>query len=423
MFVARKTGTDGDCIVVRDNTIYINVCGMRYETSRDTLERYPDTLLGNEKKRGLHYRKQQNDYYFDRHRESFEAILYFYQSEGVLIRPLNIPMEVFEAEINFFDLGDDMIRRVRAKEGYAEPETIELPKNKRLRQIWMLFEIPESSAWARLMMLWSALIIILSVVIFCVDSLPSIGYSAHAACYRSNLTNISSSGQTVGHECTYNYIQTLEVVCVAWFTFEYVIRLICAPNKRKFVKGFLNMVDLCAIVPYFIITMIGRNATPLGMIRLLRTARILRVFKLSRYSANLQLMGKTLRESFSELCMLAFFLMFGIIVFSSALFYAEEDANPEVFPSIPETFWYTLVTMTTVGYGDKVPITTFGMMIGAVCACSGVLMVAMVVPVIVTNFERYHKARNEETATQLNKDILAAKRENEFLLNGSTVIG
>ena len=82
MFVTRKTGTEGDCIVVRDNTMFINVCGMRYETSRDTLERYPDTLLGNEKKRGFHYRKQQNDYFFDRHRESFEAILYFYQSEG-----------------------------------------------------------------------------------------------------------------------------------------------------------------------------------------------------------------------------------------------------------------------------------------------------------------------------------------------------
>ena len=60
-------------------------------------------------------------------------------------------------------------------------------------------------------------------------------------------------------------------------------------------------------------------------------------------------MGKTLRASFSELCMLAFFLIFGIIVFSSALFYAENEENPEIFPSIPETFWYALVTMTTVG--------------------------------------------------------------------------
>merc|ERR1712183_274366 len=120
-------------------------------------------------------------------------------------------------------------------------------------------------------------------------------------------------------------------------------------------------------------------------------------------------MGTTLQASFSELCMLAFFLLFGIIVFSSALFYAENDDNPDVFPSIPETFWYTLVTMTTVGYGDKVPVTTLGMVVGGICACSGVLMVAMVVPVIVTNFERYYKARNEEEEKKLHRKILEGK--------------
>jgi len=415
MFVAREA-EDNRFIIVRDSTVHINICGMKYETSRETLNRYPDTLLGDDKRRDYYYRKQHNDCYFDRHRPSFEAILYFYQSEGILIRPNNIPMEVFEAEINFFDLGDDVIGKVREKEGYTTEEVEELPSNNIQRVIWKLFEVPESSVWARLMSLWCALVIILSVVIFCVDSLPQFGHSVHknATC---NGTLLEMSRRP---ECAFNYIDVLEKVCVVWFSFEYCIRFVCSPNKLKFVKGLLNIVDLCAILPYIIITSIGGNATPLGMVRLLRTARILRVFKLSRYSANLRLMGTTLQASFSELCMLAFFLLFGIIVFSSALFYAENDDNPEVFPSIPETFWYTLVTMTTVGYGDKVPVTTLGMVVGGICACSGVLMVAMVVPVIVTNFERYHRARTEEKATELNKQILIAKKNGEepLLNNG-----
>merc|ERR1711962_763620 len=231
---------------------------MKYETSRETLERFPNSLLGNEKRRGFFYRKQQNDYYFDRHRESFEAILYYYQSEGILIRPTNIPMEVFEAEINFFDLGADAILRVRAKEGYTEEEIQELPKNKLQLEIWQIFEVPESSIWARLMMLWCGTVIILSVVIFCVDSLLGFGNSYHAGCnLTSMIANMSNTTALFSRECAFNYIRTLEILCVIWFTFEYTTRFICSPNKLKFVKGPLNVVDLSAILPYFIITGIG----------------------------------------------------------------------------------------------------------------------------------------------------------------------
>ena len=73
------------------------------------------------------------------------------------------------------------------------------------------------------------------------------------------------------------------------------------------------------------------------------------------------------------------------------MYYAENDANKEKFRSIPDTFWYTVVTMTTVGYGDCVPVTVAGKFIGSVCAVSGVLTIAMVVPIIITNFEFFYK--------------------------------
>ena len=87
--------------------------------------------------------------------------------------------------------------------------------------------------------------------------------------------------------------------------------------------------------------------------------------------------------------MMIFFLLLGVIVFSSALYFAENSV--ETFSSIPDAFWYTLVTMTTIGYGDKVPVTRIGKMIGGCCVVTGVLTLALPVPVIVSNFEFFYK--------------------------------
>ena len=83
---------DGD----DDNVVFLNVCGMTYETLKSTLNRFPETLLGDEKRRNVYYRKRKNAFDFDRHRQCFEAVLYYYQSGGMLMRPLNVPMEIFE---------------------------------------------------------------------------------------------------------------------------------------------------------------------------------------------------------------------------------------------------------------------------------------------------------------------------------------
>ena len=120
--------------------------------------------------------------------------------------------------------------------------------------------------------------------------------------------------------------------------------------------------------------------------------RIMRLFKLTRHSPGLKILVHTFKASAHELSLLVFFLVLGIVVFASLVFYAERTQhNPtNDFDSIPVGLWWAIVTMTTVGYGDMVPKTYLGMFVGSLCALTGVLAIALPVPVIVSNFALFY---------------------------------
>jgi hypothetical protein len=103
-----------------------------------------------------------------------------------------------------------------------------------------------------------------------------------------------------------------------------------------------------------------------------------------------------LKASFNELGLLIFFLLIGVILFSSALFFAEEGSD-SAFPSIPDAFFWAVTTMTTVGYGDMVPKQVLGKIVGSLCAITGVLTLALPVPVMVSNFNYFYNQEISRT--------------------------
>ncbi|XP_072509798.1 potassium voltage-gated channel subfamily A member 5 [Notamacropus eugenii] len=424
--------------------VLINVSGLRFETQLGTLAQFPDTLLGDPAKRLHYFDPLRNEYFFDRNRPSFDGILYYYQSGGRLRRPVNVSLDVFADEIRFYQLGDEAMERFREDEGFIKEEEKPLPRNEFQRQVWLIFEYPESSGSARGIAIVSVLVILISIITFCLETLPEFRderevlhhpplpqqppahpQSANASRGGGQELHLLPQGPTVAPMMPRTLADPffiVETTCVVWFTFELLVRFFACPSKAEFSRNIMNIIDVVAIFPYFITlgtelaeqqpggvgggsSSNGQQAMSLAILRVIRLVRVFRIFKLSRHSKGLQILGKTLQASMRELGLLIFFLFIGVILFSSAVYFAEADNQDTHFSSIPDAFWWAVVTMTTVGYGDMRPVTVGGKIVGSLCAIAGVLTIALPVPVIVSNFNYfYHRETDNEERAVLKEE-------------------
>ncbi|CAL8251212.1 unnamed protein product [Arctogadus glacialis] len=399
LFVDKRGLDDGDQKVI------INIAGLRFETQLKTLDQFPDTLLGDPTKRMDYFDPMRNEYFFDRNRPSFDGILYYYQSGGKIRRPANVPLDVFTDEMIFYELGSEAMEQFREDEGFIKDTEIPLPTNEIHRQFWLLFEYPESSNAARGVALVSVFVIVISIIIFCLETLPEFREESDMLIPSGLKPLNQSAGEQPPKPPTFSDpFFIIETACIVWFFFELGVRFLVCPSKSDFFHNLMNIIDIVSIIPYFVTVVTEVVSTPqehasanmsLAILRIIRLVRVFRIFKLSRHSKGLQILGQTLKASMRELGLLIFFLFIGVILFSSAIYFAEVDEPNTQFVSIPEGFWWAVVTMTTVGYGDMCPITMGGKMVGTLCAIAGVLTIALPVPVIVSNFNYFYHRETE----------------------------
>ena len=157
-----------------------------------------------------------------------------------------------------------------------------------------------------------------------------------------------------------------EIVSVAVFTVEYILRIwscVAGAEYRSPITGRLRyaatpmlLVDLIAVLPFYL-PWVGVD---LRFVRSIRMFRLFRVAKVARYSNAIKTIGRVIRAKRAELMVTLFVLMLVLILASSMMYFAEHDAQPDTFSSIPAAMWWAVATLTTVGYGDVYPVTAMG---------------------------------------------------------------
>ncbi|KAK0143238.1 Potassium voltage-gated channel subfamily G member 2 [Merluccius polli] len=222
-----------------------------------------------------------------------------------------------------------------------------------------------------------------------------------------------TSLQTLIGECSqrcYN-IFVLETVCVAWFSLEFLLRFIQTPSKCAFLCTPLNIIDVVAILPYYvtlIVDLLSAGGRPAGsgnnylekvglVLRVLRALRIFYVMRLARHSLGLQTLGLTVRRCTREFGLLLLFLCVAMALFSPLVFLAESELGAkQEFTSIPGSYWWAVISMTTVGYGDMVPRSIPGQVVALSSILSGILLMAFPVTSIFHTFSRSYLELKEE---------------------------
>ena len=196
--------------------------------------------------------------------------------------------------------------------------------------------------------------------------------------------------------------EKIELFSVAVFSIEYVMRFWSTVEDRRpefqhpvtgrlrYLVTPMAIIDLLAILPFYLSFIVALD------LRFLRVLRLLRVFKLTRYSSSMTLLLDVLRDEARPIGAALFVLLMMTVLAASFTYLAEHETQPDKFGSMFEATWWAVVTMTTVGYGDIVPVTAAGKMLGALIGIMGIGMVALPAGLLSSGFSKQLHQRESE---------------------------
>ncbi|KAJ1362419.1 hypothetical protein KIN20_021956 [Parelaphostrongylus tenuis] len=275
-FLAKDLAVDH----VSDEKLAINISGRKFETWKNTLEKFPETLLGSNEKE-FFYDESTGEYFFDRDPDIFRHILTFYRT-GKLHYPRHECLVAYDEELSFFGIMPDLIsdccyedykdKKRENQERLLEEriETTELanPNQTFQEKLWSAFENPHKSSVAL-------------VFYYVTGYLNDIAVSCGDAYEKQFFV--------------------LDTACVIIFTLEYLLRLYAAPDRCRFMRSIMSVIDVVAILPYYIGLGLQNKKDVSGAFVTLRVFRVFRIFKFSRHSQGLRILGYTLKSCASEL--------------------------------------------------------------------------------------------------------------------------
>jgi potassium voltage-gated channel Shal-related subfamily D protein 2 len=276
-------------------------------------------------------------------------------STGRLHFPKNECLTAYDEELAFFGIVPDLMgdccyeeyrdRKRESNERQMDEKASEIGEPVQTlsfrERMWRAFENPHTGTMALVFYYVTGFFIAVSVMANIVETV-----SLHDSKKANPKLN---KVQTLGEQYKHAFF-SLDTACVCIFTLEYFLRFYAAPNRFKFARSVMSVIDVVAILPYYIGLVIDKNDELSGAFVTLRVFRVFRIFKFSRHSQGLRILGYTLKSCVSELGFMLFSLSMAIIIFATVMYYAEKNVEESKFTSIPSAFWYTIVTMTTLGY-------------------------------------------------------------------------
>ncbi|MDR2632788.1 MAG: potassium channel family protein [Treponema sp.] len=186
-------------------------------------------------------------------------------------------------------------------------------------------------------------------------------------------------------------LSIFEYLSIGIFTLEYGLRLWTAPYKYpsrrfpylRYILSFMALIDLCAILPFYLPFIVGVD---LRVLRILRLFRLLRILKLNRYNNAVELIAQVFKGEKEKILTTVFMTGVMLLLAASVMYYVENAAQPDKFPNIIATLWWAVATLTTVGYGDVYPITHIGKVLSGLIAILGIGLVALPAGIISSGF-------------------------------------
>lgn len=429
-------------------TLVLNVGGELFETYKSTLKKHGGTNLSDELFLRKFYRESRKDYFFDRDPVCFRSVLEYVRT-GQLHLPSNVCGPALKRELDFWGVNESLIqsccwniydswnstyesllqldqdRKAMFCMDFEDKEDMNCSTRFRCK-LWNILSNHDYSKLAKVYGFISLSFVIMSIFTFIAETHPAFkvpGTRDILGRHHQGITIIPNVSHSMVQEdqqpmIPHHALIIIDIVCLIFFTLEFVLRLTCAPKRVKFFFSFLNMVDLVALLPDYIEVIVINHvhndsvSSIMHYITILRLIRILRIFRLIRHVSGLWVMMYTLKASLEELMLMCVFLLVGMVIFASLIFFVGE----EQFDTIPISLWWALITMTTVGYGDMYPTKNLGYVVGTFCALAGLLMIGFTVPIIVNHFVLFYTHLQSALRAEKRQKIDLKEKEEELKL-------
>ncbi|XP_060070132.1 potassium voltage-gated channel protein egl-36-like [Ylistrum balloti] len=411
----------------RQEKVRLNLRGVLYETQRTTISSFPNTLLASLDCDSEYWDAERDEYFFERDPGVFNSVLNFYTTHELHL-PKNICGTVFRKEVEFWKIPVSYISECCWKNYYDVEETAEIMGvikkvgedvvhsskqdygnincNSTRYRIWVALDNPNVSKAAMVWNLLYMMVVIVSTLVFFLASMEEY----RSDLYLSTLKEVHVNYTIPSKKLRIYYLKDMdpilfitEYICMFIFTIELLLYVVVCPCRRQIIYSPMKVLTMLLVLSMWVSfifefykgMMIGSQNTAICFMvfRFITVLRVVLILRLERHFYAFRVLLHAIRASLEELFLLC--LAFGVatVIFACAIFYAE-IFDDDTYDNLFLAMWWVVITMTTVGYGDIFPTTSMGYVVGVSCAIFGILIIALPIAVIASNFASFYSCNN-----------------------------